>query len=168
MHFSFSMFLSVSRYIPGQTVFVSFSMFLFQFSHNIPGPTGCISHFSPFSVFLAIYQVIQNLRLIFHVFQNSCQNKSPTFVFLIFQDFHCFLPHSRSYSVCFSFSMIFSFLLMFLVLLWAFHIFNVFECFSPYFRSYSVHFSFFTFFSVSHHILGPTMKVSNFPRLSVF
>ena len=67
MHFSFYMFLSVSRHIagpivcishfprisvfsrfPGQTVCVSFSMF-FSVSQNNLGPKVCISHISPFS-----------------------------------------------------------------------------------------------------------------------
>ena len=62
----------------------------FSVSRHIPGPTVCISHFSRFSVFLAIFQVLQCAFLIFHVFQ-------------------CFLPYSRSYSVSVSFSMFFSF-----------------------------------------------------------
>jgi hypothetical protein len=37
-------------------------------------------------------------------------------VFLIFHVFHCFSPYFTSYSLCFSFSMIFSFLIIIQVL----------------------------------------------------
>jgi hypothetical protein len=77
----------------------------------------------------------------------------------------CFLPYSRSYSVCFSFFMFFSILDLLQVLESAFLIFQVFSvsrhdsrnnvyishfpwfsvC-SKYSRSYSVHFSFYMFF----------------------
>jgi hypothetical protein len=54
-----SLFFRVSRHIPDPTVCIShFSHFL-RVSRNIPGPTVCISHFVRFSVFLAIFQVIQ-------------------------------------------------------------------------------------------------------------
>ena len=121
MHFSFSTFLSVSRHIPGQTVFVShlsrFSVFLpysmsynvhlsffrffstlariqvyrvyfsfftfFNVSSHILGLTVFVSHFARFSVFLAIFQVLPCVFLIFL----HCQ-------------FYFFLPYSRSFSVC--------------------------------------------------------------------
>jgi hypothetical protein len=44
VHFSFSTFLSVSRYIPGQIVFVSHFPPFSVFCH-IPGPRMCFSHF---------------------------------------------------------------------------------------------------------------------------
>ena len=61
MHFSFFTYFSVSR-------------------HN-PGPTVCISYFSRFSVFLAIFQVLQCLFLIFHYFPFSRHTPCPTFMY---------------------------------------------------------------------------------------
>ena len=83
-HFSFSTFLSFSRHITGQKVFVE--------------------------SFLAIIHVLKSVFLIFHVFQ-------------------CFSPYFTSYSVCFSFSMMFTFLAILQVLPCAFLIFQDFECF---------------------------------------
>jgi len=88
-----------------ECVFLIFHVF--QFSRHITGPNVFISHFSRFSVFLAIFQVIQCLCLIFHIFQFFRQNPGPI-VFLIIQVFHRFSPYSRSYSVCFSFCTFFS------------------------------------------------------------
>ena len=88
--------------------------------------------------------------------------------FLIFHDFQCFSPYSRSYSVHFTFSMIFRLHVIFQVPQWPFLIFHNFQCFLPYprsksalfsfpwfsvfssySRSHSEHFSFSTFFSIS-------------------
>ena len=128
----------------------------------------CISHFPPFSVFLAIIQVLQCLFLILHVFLFSHHNPGSTVcishlsrfsvffaiiqvlqcVFLILHVVQCFLPYSRSCHVSFSFSSFFTFL--------------------PYSRSYSVCFLFCTFFCASRHIPGPTVFVAHFPRFLVF
>ena len=59
VHFSFATLMSGSCHIPGQTVFVYHFPFFFSFPIHIPGPTVCISPFLRFSVFLAIFQVIQ-------------------------------------------------------------------------------------------------------------
>ncbi|KRX48107.1 hypothetical protein T09_3909, partial [Trichinella sp. T9] len=93
---------SFSSHNPGPTFLNSYSEHfsfttIFSVSHHIPGPTVCISHFP---VFLAIFQVIQCLCLIFHVFQFSRHNPGPIFlecVLLILPVFQCFLPYSRSY-----------------------------------------------------------------------
>ena len=69
--FSFSKFFSVSRHIPCHTVF--------------------ISHFPHFSVFLAIFQVIKCVCLIFHVFLVSCHIPSPTVCISHFLCFSVFL-----------------------------------------------------------------------------
>ena len=90
VHFSFSTFFSVSR-------------------HNA-GPTVYFSHFSRFSVLLAIFHIIQCAFLIFHPFQ-------------------CFLPYFRSNNICVSFFTYFSFLAIILVLQCVFLIFHVFQCF---------------------------------------
>ena len=116
---------------------LSFSMFL-SVSRHIPRHRVfvCVS-FSTFFSFLAIIHVLQ------------C-------VFLILHDFHSFSTYARSYTVCFSYSMI--------------------SVSSPYSRSYIVYFSFSTFFSFlatfqdlhcaffifhvfhfSQHIPGPTV-----------
>ena len=66
-----------SRHIPGPTMWV-FHFFVGEFYRLFTGPTVGISHFSRLSVFLAIFQVIQCLSLIFHVFQCSHQHPCPT------------------------------------------------------------------------------------------
>ena len=154
-----------------------------QFSQHIPSPKMCVSYFPSFSVFLAIFQVIECLFLILYVFQFSLHNPCSTVYFSFFTFFtirrHCpgptkfeshfprssvFLPYSRSYSECVSFSKFFSFLAIFLILHCVCFILLVCQCslhipgptvcvshflhfsvFSPYSRSYSVHLSFFTF-----------------------
>ena len=122
---------------------------VFQFSRHIPGPRVCSSQFARFSVFLQFsrtyifrvsfstlfsflptFQVIQCLCLILKLLTFSQNNTGPTLCISHFQVSHCFLPHSRSYSVCFSFSTIFIFLSILQVLQCAFLIFPVFECFS--------------------------------------
>ena len=132
------MFLSVSRHISHSIVcvfhFQNFSVF---FCH-IPGPTVCISYFPPFSVLLAIFQVLQCVFLIFYDFQYSRHSPGLQCEFMFFHVFQCFRTYYTSYSVCNSFSKFFSVV-------------------SPYSRSYSVHFSFSTFLSVFRHIPGPTM-----------
>ena len=158
------MFFSISLHVPGPTLWVShfarFSMILAifqvlpyefliflvsQFSQHIPGPRVCMPHFPRFFFsYLTILQVLKYMFLIFHVFQ-------------------CFSPYSTSYSLLFSFSMIFTFPSILQVLQCAFLIFHDFECFSPYSWSYSVHFSFSTFLSVSNHVGGPTLCVFHFP-----
>ena len=113
--------------------------------------TVCVSHFPCFSVFFAIFQIIQ------------C-------AFLILNVFHCFTRYSRSYSVHFSFPRFSVFFAIFQVLQCAFLFFHVFLAFSfchilgrtgcnSHFsnflvyssksRSYSVHFSYFTFLVIS-------------------
>ena len=77
-----------SQHIPGPTVFVPFFP---RFSVFLPHTRPYIYHFSCFSVFLAISQVLQCTFLIFHLFQR-------------------FLPYSRSYHVSFSFYFLVSFL----------------------------------------------------------
>ena len=138
-----------SRHIPGPKVcfsqFAHFSVFLtkfqdlqcsflifhfFQFSRHIPGSRVCISHFSRFWLFLTVFQVIECLCLILQLLTFSRNNTGPTLCMYRFYVSHCFLPHSRSYSVCFSFSTIFIFLSILQVLQCAFLIFPVFECFS--------------------------------------
>jgi hypothetical protein len=108
LHFHFSWFsVYLSFFLVIQFLYLIFN--IVQFSRHYPCPKVNISHFRRFSLFLAMFQVLKCAFLIFHV----CQ---------------CFLPCSRSYIVCVSFSTFFS-------------------VFSPYSRSYSVHFSFSTFFS---------------------
>ena len=108
----------------------------------------CISHFSTFFSFLAIFQVLQCVYLIFH-------------------DFQCFLPYSRSYQLIFSISELVSFLDIFQVLQCTFLIFHIFHCFLPYSRSYSVCLIFHVF-KFSGHISGPAVCISHFSRFSLF
>jgi len=99
-------------------------------------------------------------------FSFSPHISGPTLCILIFHVLQCFLPYSRSSSVCFSFFMFLGFLAKFHVLQRAFlnfHIFQVsrnipgtivciyhfpsFSVFLAVSRSYNVHFSFSSFFS---------------------
>ena len=96
VHLKFSTFFSVSFHIPFHAVFVS--------------------HFPCFSVFLAIIHVLQCVFLSFHDFQYSRHIPGNIMCITHFPRFECFLPYSMSYSVWFSFSMIFSFLNILLVL----------------------------------------------------
>ena len=112
-------------------VCVSFSMVFFSFSCLNPGSRLCISHFSSFWLFLTVFQVIQCLCLILQLLTFSRNHTGPTLCISSFYISHCFSPHSRSYSVCFSFSTIFIFLTILQVLQCAFLIFPIFECFLP-------------------------------------
>ena len=122
----FSVFSPCSR---SYIVHFSFSTF-FTVSRHIPGLTLSFSHFPSFSEFLALFHVIQYSFLIFHIFQ-------------------CFLPYSRSSSVCVSY-------------------FSRFSSFLHYSKSYSVHFSFSMFCSVSCPIPDPRVSIYHFPRFSMF
>ena len=106
-----------------------------------------VSHLARFSLILAIFQVLQCVILILHVFQ-------------------CLPPYFMSYHVSFSFSSFVSFLAIFQVLqcvciilhvfqfschnrgpLVYISLFHVFQCFSQYSRSYNISVSFSNFFS---------------------
>ena len=127
MFFSICTFFSVSRHIPGDTFFAS--------------------HIPRYSVFPHI-QVIECLSLIFQDFQFTRHNPGTTvyiFHFLRYSPF--FAINSRSYCVCFSFSMILNFHALLQVLHCAFLIFHVFPCFLAHTSSNNVCVSFSTFFS---------------------
>ena len=103
-HFSFFTLFSVSHHNPViQSLCLIFhGFFLCVFFHLIPGPTGCISHFSCFSMFLfhiSCSKVCVSQFPRFSIFSAVTILKCP---FLIFLTFHCFSPNSRSYSVFFS------------------------------------------------------------------
>ena len=147
VHFLFLMSFSFSCHVPDHTVlFLIFHVF--QFSRHILGHTVCISHFPRFSVFLAMFHVIQCLCLIFNVFQSSRHILGPTVC----------ISHFQSFSVFFS---------IYQVLKCPFLLFHVFLFFSPYSRSYSVRFLFLTVFSITRHVPDHTVFVSHFPRFSV-
>ena len=157
VHFSFLTFFGVFAIFQClQCAFLIF--YVFQFSQHIPGPRVCIAHFSRFSVFLTICQVIHDCVLFFsflaiiQVLQWS---------FLIVHIFQCFSPYSSSYSVCVSFSTFFSFS-FFLFL------FFCFVLFLPFCRSYSVPFTLFHVFQFSCHIPAPTVCISHFLHFTVF
>jgi len=150
-HLSFFTLFSVSRHIPGYTVFVphfeTFCLFVCLFFHHILCPTMCISHFSYFSTFLchiscskvcvsqfprfSIFSPSYNPKVSISHFSHSslffAKFQVLQCVFLIVNVFQCFSPYSSSYSVYFLF-------------------FHVFHCFSPYSIIYSVCVSISTFF----------------------
>ena len=65
-------------------------------------------NFSHFSVFLAIFHVLQSVFLILHDFQFSFHTLGPTVCISHFSSFSVFLPYSRSYIMHFSFFKFFS------------------------------------------------------------
>ena len=158
VHFSFLTFFGVFAIFQClQCAFLIF--YVFQFFQHIPGPRVCIAHFSRFSVFLTICQVIHDCVLFFsflaiiQVLQWS---------FLIVHIFQCFSPYSSSYSVCVSFSTFFSFSFFLFLFLFLF-------CFVlPFCRSYSVPFTLFHVFQFSCHIPAPTVCISHFLHFTVF
>jgi hypothetical protein len=159
----FHIFFQFSRHIPGlQCAFLIFQVFqsfspysrsysvcpilnVFQFSRDNPCPVVCISHFS---IFLAVFQVLQFVFLISHDFEGvffilqvlQC-------AFLICHVIECFLPYSRSNSICVSF----------------FTFFSV----SHHIPSHTVFEFHFPRFSVFRHNQDPTVYISNFSHLSV-
>ena len=148
--FSFSSFVSFLAIFQ----FLQCAIFIFHVfsvSRHIPGPTVYTSHFSRYSVFLATFQVIQCLCLIFHLFFFSRHILLPTVFILTFSRISLFLTTIQIIEYVFLILHVFH-------IFWQnpgpplFHIFHVFHCFSSQSRSYSVCFSFCTFFRVSHHI----------------
>jgi hypothetical protein len=113
VNFSFSTFVSfLDIFKVLQYVFLIF--YVFQVSRNIPGPTVGISHSLSFSVFFTIFQAIQCLCIIFHVFFSFLATiQVLQCLFLIFIVFPCFLPYFMSYHVTFSFSSCVSFIAIF-------------------------------------------------------
>ena len=148
-------------------MFFSFYTF-FSVTYHISHHTVCISHFLPFSVFLAIIQVKQCLCLFFFFSNFLTIILVLQSIFLIFHVFECFLPYFMFYSVCFSFAKFSRFLAIFQVLQCAFLIFHLFQCFLPYCRSYHVYVPFSTIFHFSRHNPGPRVCFSHFPPFSVF
>ena len=124
---------------------------VFQFSHQNPGPTVCISHISHLSLFLAIFQVLQ---CVFLEYGEKPEKR-------INWDIHTVEPglwweNWKKLGKC-----------EFHVIQCLFLIFHVFQFFSPKSRSYSVYFSYFTFslflaiFQVLNRTLNMSRKLTN-------
>ena len=145
MYFSFFTFFSVSRHIPGQTVFVS--------------------HFSRFSVFMP-YFMSYNVNFSFSTFFNSLDIIQVYCVYFSFFTFFSvsssilghtvFVSHFARFSVFFAiFQALPCEFLIFLLCQFLLHIiqvlqclcsiFHVFQWFLPYSRSYHISFSFSSF-----------------------
>ena len=125
-----------------------FIFLLCQFSRHVPGHAVCISQFSPYSVFLAIFQVIHCVSFS-TFFSFFFKMQVPQSLFIILHVFQCFLQNSRSYSVCVSHFARFSGFLA---------IFHILPC----------DFLIFLFCKFSSHIPDPTKRVSHFPCWSDF
>ena len=133
------------------------AIFIFQFisvSRHIPGHTVFVSHFPRFSVFSSKSRYYSMYFTIFHVFHcfspyfsscsvcfwfcrffsDFCHNSCPRMWVSHFPHLSVFSPYSRFYNVSFSFFLLVSFIAIFHVLQWAYLIFHVFQCFSPYSR----------------------------------
>ena len=98
---------SISRHIPGQTVFLSHFPRFSVFSPYSRSYSVCVS-FSTFISFHAIIQVLQCVVLIFHVFSVSHHIPCPKVCVSYFPRFSVFSQYYRSYSVHFSFFMFLS------------------------------------------------------------
>ena len=137
-----------------------------RFSVSSPYSRSC-SVWVSFSTFICFRSKIQVLQ----------------YAFLIFHEFCCFSPYSKSYSVHFSFYSFLIFLAIFHLIHFLFFIFLVFlfffffDClffvffgffFFPLSRSYSVHFTLFHVFKFSCHIPAPKVWISHFPHFTVF
>ena len=179
--FHFPRFL-FHRHIPGRTIGVSHFP-VGQFSCHNPGPTMYISNFS---LFFAIFQVIQCVSLIFNFFQFCRHFPGPTVCMSHIPRFSGFKPYSRSWSVHFSLctfftvSRIFQLLqcvcLLFHVFQFSRHIpgaplcvshFTCFSGFSPYSRSYH-DFLMFLLCQFSRHIQGHYIVCFSFSKFFKF
>ena len=123
--------------------------------------------FSLLFSFLAILQVLQYAFLILHVFQFSHHIPGPTACISHFPRFPVFLPYSRSYSVCFSFSTIFCFLAILQVLPCEFLIFLIFILLAI-LQVLQYAYLILHVFEFSHHIPGSTLCISHFSTFFVF
>ena len=103
VYFSYFKFFTVSGYIPGPTVCVSFCLF-FRVSCNISCPIMWVSHFPRFSEFLTTFHVLPCEFLIFLLCQFSRHIPDPKIRVSHFPFWSVFTPYSRSYIVHFSFS----------------------------------------------------------------
>ena len=174
VQFSFSTLFSVSRHIPGHTVFVShfprFSVFSpYSWSSSV------LFSFFTFSVFLEIFHDLQYVFHIFHDFHFSHHIPGPTVcifyfpcAFLSFYVFSvfCLIPDSIvSISHFLRFSM---FLAIFQILYRALLIFQVFSVFLTIFLFIQCLCIIFYVFQFFHHNPGPTVFISDFPCFSVF
>ena len=129
MPFPFSTFLSVSRHIPGQTVFVSHFPRFSVFSPYSRSNSVFVSFFTFFS-FLAIFHVLECEFLIFHVFQFSRHNPGSIVCISHFSRFSSVSSHILGPTVCVSHFERFSlFLAIFQVLPSEFLIFLLCQCF---------------------------------------
>ena len=128
--------------------------------------TECIFHISHFSLFIPIFQALQCLFLFCMFFRFSRHISCPNMCVSHFPHLSVFSPYSRSYNVYVSFSTFFRFLAIFQVLACEFLIF-LFGHFSRHFELLRCFSHFSTFFSVSRHIPGPIVCVSNFYRFPV-
>ena len=159
---SFSFFY-VFQFCSPHTMYYSAFIIFHHFSctGHIPCSQVLILHFPSFSVFLAIYHVLQWAFLIFHVFQRS----SPHTMFYSevshFQCF-CFYPYTMFYSVHFSFSMFSVIFTLYHVLQCAFLIFHAFQCFLPYPIFYNVFLIFHVFQRFSPYTMFYSVRL-NFP-----
>ena len=130
----FHVFQCFPPYSKSYHVRFSFSSFVCFFCH-ITGPTVWVSNFSCFLRFLAIFQVLPCLFLIFLVCQFSQHIPDTTVHVSHFSRFSGFLPYYKSWCVHFSF-------FLFLTLSQnisgptMFLIFHVFQCFLAYSSSY--------------------------------
>jgi hypothetical protein len=118
-------------------------------------------------VFLAIFQVLQFVFLIFYDFQFSCHTPGPTECISHISPVRVYLAIYRSHSVFVSFSTFFCFLTILQVLQCAFFFFHVFIV-SQHIPGHKVFVSHFPYFSVFRHNTGPTVCITHFHGFQCF
>ena len=165
--FSFFTFFSISSHIHIlQCVFLIFH--LFQFFRHILRQTVFLSHFLPFSMFLALFPVLLCEFPLYFIFQVFGLIPGPQCTLLIFHLFQCFSPYSRSNTVCVSFSKFFSFLAIFQVLECASLTFHVLFVFLAIFQVKQCLCFIFHFFQFSSRNPGPKVCIFHFSCFSLF
>ena len=161
----FSRFSVISSFFKWSSGCFSFSM-IFSFLARFHVLQWTFLNFPPFSVFLAIFHVLKCVFLIFRDFQFSRHIPGPSVGISHFSRFLLISSFFKSSSGCFSFSMIFSFLVIFHVLQWTFLNFPPFSVFLAIFHVLKCVFLIFRNFQFSHHIPGPSGIVSQETAIS--
>jgi hypothetical protein len=127
----------------------------------------CIFPISSFSLFLTIFQVLQCVFLILHVFQCFLPYFMPYHVSFSFSSFVSYLPYSRSYHdfLIFLICQFSRYIQVPTVCVFHFALFSVFlaTC-----NVLPCDFRIFLVCKFSRHTPYPTVCISHFPRFSVF
>jgi len=165
VYFYFFLVFECFGHIPGHTVFAShFPHFLSFFSPQ----SMCNFYISRFSLFLAIYQVLECVFLIYTFYIVSCNIPGHTVFASHFLHFFSFLASIQVLQCVFLIFHVYQcFLAIFLVLQCLFLILHDFHCFFTIFHFLPCESLIFHIFQFSLHTPGPTVCISHFPPFSL-